>query len=137
MTQSAPIKVRAALSQFESARANLETFEKENARVVEDYDMMREAYNSALTNIKAVYKDNYAVIGAKYGEFSARTKVSIDARKLMKILGDDDAAPYVELRYVVLKAVYDKGVASGDISQEVSVAVETRSAPSIYGPKKL
>ena len=136
-SKTVPVKARAALSRFERARANLEAFEKANKRLVEDLDLLREAHNSALREVKAVYKDNHEHMASKFGNFSVRGKTIIDGRKLVKLMGAENADPYVTLVYKVDKRVYDQGIKSGDITSEIAAEVESLGPMSIYGPREL
>lgn len=132
-----PVKSRAKLSKFEAARANLETFEKEHARTIEDYNMLREAYNAALEEVKATFKEHHEEIGKTFGDFSIRTKTLVDARKLLELLGPDEGSNFIELEHKVLKAAYTKAVKDGDIPQEIAEQVESPGPVSVYGPKKV
>jgi hypothetical protein len=136
MNKPVPMRVQSALGRFKAARTNLEEFRRANARLVEEYDLLRDAYNSTLDHVKAVYRDNYDVVGSKLEEFKARTRTEIDAQKLLDLMGPA-ADPMVTVRYAVDREVYRQAVEKGLVPSDVIEQVETEGSPAIYGPKPL
>ncbi len=130
------MKVQGAISRFESARTNLEAFRKQNPRFVEEYDMLREAYNSTLAEARAVYKDHHEVVGKKLGDFSASQRTDIDAEKLLHLMGDK-TDPLVKISYKIDRDAYKKALEKGLIPGEVVDQVESPGSVTVRGPKAL
>ncbi len=130
------MKLQAALSRFESARANLEAFRKEYSDIVEDHDRLRESYNVALAEVKAIYKDNHEIVGKRYGEFKLSVPTHVDAEKLLKLMGAK-ADPLVNVKYSIVRDQYDKAVEKGLIPSDVIDEVQYEGSPRVSGPKEL
>lgn len=130
-----PLALQAAQSKFETAREALGGFRTQHARLLEEYDALRDAYNSALADVKALYKQHHEIVGAKFGEFSARTNTIINAEKLLELMGPV-VDPILEIKYSVDRKGYADAVERGIIPQSVINQVESRSAPIVYGPKE-
>jgi hypothetical protein len=133
---SIPMKVQAALSQFEGARAALEGFRQENIELVEEYEILKEAYNTALQNVKTVYKDNHEAVGRKLGDFAASTSTLIDAERLVELMGDK-VDPLIKTKLSVDRKQYNKAVELGLIPGEVIDEVEMPGPVRVRGPKAL
>ena len=130
-----PMKAQAALARFEAAREALAAFSKDNSDVVEEYNLLRGAFNAAIDEMKAIYKDNFDVLGPKYGDFKAVVKTELSAEALMEALGQA-SGPYIVTKHSVNRKEYIKAVENGLISSEVVASVETQSSPIIYGPPR-
>jgi hypothetical protein len=135
MSKAIPLAAQAALSRFESARENLNSFAQRHAAIIKDYDMLRQVHNEALTHAKNVYREHYDNIGDRFGDFEARSRTDLDATKLISLLGSDSDA-LVRVEYKVDREKYLSAVKDGSIPAEVAQEVETTKL-SIYGPKEI
>lgn len=140
-----PLKVNAAVSTFEAARVKLLNFRQEHASIFLEYDELTEAYNEAVVAAKGAVRDHADSIDAPVGDFSVSTPVSISAILLRHILGDEEAADYVEpappvpeeKQWVVKVDAYRAAVGAGIIPVEVTEAVEQKLTPRVSGPAEL
>lgn len=132
-----PLKVQAAVAKYESTRETLRAFELHNARLVEEYTMLRSVHNDAIEAVAEVYRENHEVIGNKLGDFSCRNRVEVDAHKLMDLMGPEAVTKgYIKTELVVDRKEYDRAVRAGDIPAEVAHASEKRLAPAVMKPRK-
>jgi len=136
MSRAIPLAAQAALSKFESARETLNSYSQRNAKIIRDYDMLRQAHNEALKHMKSVYKEHYNLIGESFGDFRAQPRRELDVDKLMMLLGTAaDAVTKVD--YKIDREAYNTAVKSGLIPASVVQAVEIEAQPAIYGPKEV
>jgi hypothetical protein len=132
-----PLKVQASIAKYESARETLRAFELANARFVEEYGMLRSAYNDAVEAVAEVYRENADTIGNKLGDFSLRQRIEVDPHKLMDLLGPEAVTRgYIKTELAVDRKEYDRGVKSGDIPGDVAQASEKRLPPAVMKPRK-
>lgn len=129
-----PLLVTAKVSEFEAAREALSAFTVQNARLIEQYDMLRAAYNSSLTEAKAEIKKNAEDMGDRYGEFKITRRTEVDAELLLKLMPNAEAA--VKIEYKIDREEYKNLVKKGLIPQEVVAQVESTGSISITGPKE-
>jgi len=132
-----PLKAQGAMAKFESARETLRAFEREHARVLEDYAQLRGAYNSAIEEVKEVYRDNHEVIGTHFGDFSVRYRIEVDGEKLAHLMGDRA----IQMGIVVYepkvdRKKYDRALSEGAIPANIVSEVETHLPPAVVSPKK-
>lgn len=132
-----PLKAIAAMAKFESARESIRAFEKEHARLVEDYTQLKGAYNTSIDEVKEVYREHHEALGAHFGDFSLRYTIKIDAEELASIMGDT-AVKMGILSYepTVDRKKYDKVLSEGKLPADVIKAVEIHMPPSVVSPKK-
>lgn len=135
MSKQVPVAVTAAVSKFETAREALNGFRTQHAKILETFENLKEQYNQSLNEVKALYKEHHEVIGGKLGDFSARSRVMVDAELLLKLMGPT-VDPIITIKYGVERKHYDEAVSRGIIPSEVVRQVEKRTEPSIYGPKE-
>lgn len=136
-TKTIPLKVQGAMAKYESARETLRAFELEHARLVEEYGMLRAAYNDAIEAVAEAYRENHEIIGNKLGDFSIRYRVEVDPHKLMDLIGPDAVTKgYVKTELIVDRKEYDKALRSGDIPEEVAKAAEKQLTPAVMKPRK-
>jgi hypothetical protein len=132
-----PLKVQGALAKFESSRETLRAFEREHARLVEEYAQLRGAYTSAIEEVKEVYRDNHEVVGPTLGDFSLRYRIEVNGERLVELLGDEAVKKgYVIYEPKVDRKKYDLAVKEGEISSDVIGEVETHLPPAVVSPKK-
>jgi hypothetical protein len=129
-----PLLFQAKVSEFEAAREALASFRNKNAKLIDQHEMLRNAYNSALKEAKAEYKKNADDIGDQFGEFRITKRTDIDAELLLKLMPNADACVNVE--YKINREEYNKLVRGGHIPQEVVEQVESIGSISVYGPKE-
>ena len=126
-----------AVTEFEVAREAMESFVTENSQFVEQYDKLRDAFNSALSRVKAEYAANHSLIGKRYGDFYTIQKKEIDVELLVQRMGSA-VDPIVEVTYkLTSRKDYDKAVNLGIIPPEVVAEVEELKDPEVRGPKAL
>jgi hypothetical protein len=132
-----PLQAQGSMAKFESARETLRAFEREHSRVLEDYAQLRGSYNSAIEEVKEVYRNNHEAIGAHFGDFSLRYRVEVDGGKLASMMGDDAVRlGIVSYEPKVDRKKYDKALAEGMISASIVAEVETHPPPAVVSPKK-
>ena len=129
-----PMAAQAALAKFESARETLHAFQKQNARVVKDYDMLRQAYNESRDNVKQLYKEHFSSIGERFGDFTAKPTFVVDIDQLKTLLGASvDSVIHVEYKLVTKE--YNEAIKCGIIPQGVVKQVEIPGIPKVWAPK--
>ncbi len=135
--KAVPLKVLAAMSKFEAARESLRSYEKANARTLEEYTQLRGAYNSSIDEVKDTYRENHELLGPHLGDFSLRYTIKIDAAELANLMGDR-AVQMGILSYEpeVDRKKYDRALSEGRIPMDVIAAVEKKMPPSVVSPKK-
>lgn len=132
-----PLKAQAAMSKFESSREALRAFERDHARLLEDYTQLRGSYNSAIEEVKETYRENHETLGPTFGDFSLRYRIEVDGEKLAQMMGDKAIKMgLVAYEAKVDRKKYDKAVSEGDIPATVIAEVETQLAPAVVSPKK-
>lgn len=135
MSNSIPLKLQAANQKFEQARATLAAFRKQHRALVQEYDLLREAHNAALLEMKEAYRDSYEQVGKRFGEFSVSIRTKLDADRLIELM-DDEARPFVRAKYFVDKSAYERGVEEGSIPESVASEVESVQV-AVKTPKAL
>lgn len=135
MSKPIPLAAQAALSKFESAREILHSYAQQHARTIKDYDVLRQAHNEALANVKAIFKEHHESIGDRLGDFTARTNTEINVLLLVELL-EDKADLVGHPTFKLDRTKYNEAVKSGLIPSSVVRQVESRSTPAIYGPKE-
>jgi len=129
-----PIQAIAAKAKFEAARAALEAFNNENAKLIEERALLVAAYNDALAAVKTEYKKSHTEIGKTWGEFKAVPKVEVDAARLLKLM--PNAEGLVRIEYKIIAEEWKKAIGAGLIPDEVQSQVVMEGTPAIYGPKE-
>lgn len=124
----------AKVSEFEASREALIAFRNENSKLLDQYDQLVNSYNSALKEAKAEYAKSYKDIGSRHGEFHVVVKTEVDAKKLLDLMPNAEAA--VKIEYKIDRKEYTKLVQAGLIPQEVVAEIETEGTVSVYGPKE-
>lgn len=107
-----------------------------HTKVLREYETLRHEYNDSLENVKHVYREGYASLGNRLGEFEARRRTEVDVEKLMRLAGPN-AKNLVTVQYKLDRKRYTEAIASGKLPQELVNKVEVEVAPSIYGPKAI
>lgn len=132
-----PLKAQGAMAKFESARETLRAFEREHARVLEDYAQLRGTYNSSIEEVKEVYRENHEAIGTHFGDFSVRYRIEVDGEKLAQLMGDKAIhLGLITYEPKVDRKKYDKALAEGTIPSTIVSEVETHLPPAVVSPKK-
>ena len=134
-----PMKVTAARSTFETARQSLETFRHENMGIFEEYDILCNQYNEALSDLKTIIRDNADKLGKSYGDFKLVATTKIDVASLITILGEEECltAGFVEKSFSIKRQTYETAAKRGDISQDVVDVVEIDGTTQVRGPKSI
>lgn len=132
-----PLKAQGAMAKFESARETLRAFEREHARVLEEYTQLRGAYNSAIEEVKEVYRENHETIGSRFGDFSVRYRIDVNGERLAQLMGDR----VIQMGVVVYepkvdRKKYERALSEGAIPADIVSAVETHLPPAVVSPKK-
>lgn len=133
---TAPLKLQAAHALFEASREALSAFRTANPKLVQMYEDHQQAYNNALEEVKALYREHHETVGETFNDFSVRYKTVIDAELLIALAGDTGRS-VCTMKYSVDRKEYNKAVESGLISQDIVDEVESVDPPAVYGPKKL
>jgi hypothetical protein len=130
-----PMKAQTAMSQFELAREARRAFEKEHARVLEEYGQITGAYDTAIDEVKNVYREHYENIGPKFGDFSIRMRTEVDPDVLVREMGDKAIdLEIVESKYVVNRKKYEQALKEGLIPVPVLAKAEKTLPPAIVAP---
>jgi hypothetical protein len=124
-----------AYEDYEVKREELSAFlaDQKRATVINDYLSLRADLDAALERVKKVYAAHHEALGIAYKDFTCTYAMSVDAKRLIQLLGDD-ADIYIDHVPQVNRDAYDAGVRAGHIPASVARQVETRS-PRIYKPK--
>lgn len=135
--KSAPAEFLALTSRVESSLQALQAFRAQHLPLLEQSNMLRDAYNDAVEAAKKFYRENHERIGEKFGDFHVTKKREIDGELLSHLLGPKaDGIVDVQRVYAVDRKQYDKAVAKGLIPQDIVERVEREGDISVYGPKK-
>lgn len=129
-----PLQFQAAYAKYEEARAAVQGFESENDELLEQWHRLRDAYNSALEEVKAAYKKHHTTIGKTYGDFSTKKRTEIDVVLLKQLV--PELPNLFEEKTVLNRKTYDKAVSEGDISAEIVEEVEEELTPAVLCPKQ-
>lgn len=130
-----PMKAQNAMAQFELAREAKRAFEKANARFVEEYAMINGAYDTAVEEMKNVYRENHEQIGAKFGDFAIRLRTEVDAEVLIAEMGDRVFdLEIVEIKNVVNRKKYEQALKEGLIPVPVLSKAEKSLPPAVVPP---
>lgn len=132
-----PPQVHAAFAKFEETKSALYLFmeKKENRKILDQYNMFRESYNTSLREVKALYKQHYAALGPTYGDFSVHMKRSIDTALLLELL--PGIKELLEFEYKLPLAKYDELVGDDVIPDEIKDQIEHEVVHQIKGASEL
>lgn len=131
----APPQVLAALGKFEEAKRALHQFVEKNRKVADAYDMHRDAYNSALTEVQNLYKQYFEVLGPSFGGFTLQKKREINKELLFKLMPEVKDA--LEFEYKINVSVLDQLIADEVVSEEIAEQVVYEVPHQIRGASKL
>jgi hypothetical protein len=129
-----PLVFVAAVSKMEAAREALNAFRTQNARILEQYDLLVTSYNDSLTEAKGLAKKHADDIGPRYGEFKISVRTEVDAKKLLDLMPNAEAA--VKIEYKIDREEYNKLCKAGLIPQDVIDQIESTGSVTVYGPKE-
>jgi len=119
---------------MEATREALNSFIAQNSKLVEQYRLLVNSYNDALSEAKSLAKKYASEIGPRYGEFRIVTRTEVDAKKLLELMPNAEAA--VKIEYKIDREEYNKLCKAGLIPQEVIDKIESPGPVIVYGPKE-
>lgn len=124
-SKSAPPHVLAAFAKFEEAKRALHLFRQQNQKVADAYDMHRDNYNAALTEVQSLYKQHWETLGPSYGGFTLHKKREINKELLLKLVpGITEALEYeYKLNVSIFEQLQADGLVDEDIAEQVLIEV--------------
>lgn len=135
MSKGSPsLVLKSHVARMEAARMALSSFEGENSRIIEQHERLKDEYNSAISEVSALYKREYENIGGTFGEFKITERIGINGAKLLELLPAADMI--VSIEYKVDRAEFKKLVKEGAIPQSIVKEVEYVETVAVTGPKK-
>lgn len=135
VSKKAPPHVLAALAKFEEAKRALNLFREKNRKITDAYDVHRDAYNAALSEVHNLYKQYHETLGPTFGGFTMQKKREIDKELLFKLLPGLKEA--LEVDYKINVAIFDQLTAEEVIPEDIAEQVIHEIPHQIRGASKL
>lgn len=136
MSGKTPLKLQAALANYQAARQAIDAFRLEHADVFEEFEELIRSHDTAVVDVRSEYAKNWATVGKKFEDFSVQVRRDVNVPLLYEYLSDDHPELF-DLSYKLRdRNSYNRAVRDGVISTEILGKVETEVV-IVKGPNKI
>lgn len=138
MSERAPIELQTALADLHEAEYGFETFVQENALVIDKYLEYKSRLEESEEKVKKLYTKHADTVGSRFDRFKVVRNRVLDFEKFKKLMDENelDWVPFTQTKISITLGVFDSGVESGMIPEEIASAVVGQGPPSIRDTKR-